>query len=117
VVEGKVSNDDFSGGLRIVADRLLTLGEARARFARALALKINGEVGESGGAVAAANRLQTLLEPFRDGGCPIRVNYRNAVAEAELPLGEGWRVRLEDQLLESLREWLAPEGVEVIYPN
>lgn len=117
VVEGKVSNDEFSGGLRIIADRLLTLGEARARFARALALKINGEVGEAGGAVAAANRLQTLLEPFRNGGCPIRVNYRNAVAEAELPLGEGWRVRLEDELLESLREWLAPDGVEVVYPN
>ncbi|MDX9718797.1 MAG: DNA polymerase III subunit alpha [Thauera sp.] len=115
VVEAKVSNDDFSGGLRIIADRILTLGEARSRFARALTLRINGEVGASGGAVAAAGKLQTLLEPFREGGCPIRVSYRNEAAEAELPLGDEWRVRLEDALLESLRDWLAPEAVEVIY--
>ena len=116
VVEGKVSNDEFSGGLRIIADKLLTLGEARGRFARALSLRINGEVGAAGGAVAAANRLQTLLEPFREGGCPIRVTYRNTEAEAELPFGDGWRVRLDDALLESLRDWLPPQAVEVLYP-
>jgi DNA polymerase-3 subunit alpha len=117
VVEAKVSNDDFSGGLRIIADRLLSLGEARGRFARALQLRINGEVDASGGALAAASKLQTLLEPFREGACPIRVSYRNAAAEADLPLGDGWRVRLDDALLESLREWLPPESVDVIYPN
>ena len=116
MVEAKVSNDDFSGGLRIIADRILTLGEARSRFARALQLRINGEVAASGGAVSAAGKLQTLLEPFREGGCPIRVSYRNASAEAELPLGDEWRVRLEDALLEGLREWLPPEAVEVLYP-
>ena len=117
VLEGKVSNDDFSGGLRIIAERVLTLGEARARFARGLQLRINGEVSAGGGAVAAVSKLQTLLEPFRAGGCPIRVSYRNAAAEAELPLGETWRVRPEDALLESLREWLPPDAVEVVYPN
>lgn len=117
VVEGKVSNDEFSGGFRIVADKLLTLGEARARFARALQLRLNGEVGQTGGATAAADRLQSLLMPFRDGGCPVVVTYRNDNAEADLPFGEGWRVRLEESLLESLREWLPPEAVEVVYPN
>jgi DNA polymerase-3 subunit alpha len=121
VVEGKVSNDEFSGGLRIVADRLLTLGEARSRFARALQLRIesvDGRLGgEAGGPVAVADRLQRLLEPFRDGGCPIRVSYRNAVAEGELPLGELWRVRLDDSLLESLRESLPAAAVEVVYPS
>ncbi|MBC9073720.1 DNA polymerase III subunit alpha [Thauera sp. CAU 1555] len=117
VVEGKVSKDDFNGegGLRIIADRLYTLGEARARHARALQVCINGEVPAAGGAVAAAERLQGLLSPFRDGGCPVRVRYRNAEAEADLPFGEGWRVRPEDALLESLREWLPPEAVEVLY--
>ncbi|MDO9599949.1 MAG: DNA polymerase III subunit alpha [Azoarcus sp.] len=117
VIEGKVSNDEFSGGFRIIADKLLTLGEARSRFARALQLRLNGEVGETGGAIATAERLQTLLTPYRDGGCAVKVNYRNAVAEAELPFGDGWRVRLEESLLESLREWLPPEAVEVVYPN
>ncbi|WP_374265430.1 DNA polymerase III subunit alpha [Zoogloea sp.] len=116
IVEAKVSNDDFSGGLRIVADRLMTLGEARGRFARALQLKLNGEVGEAGGPAAAAERLQTVLAPFREGECPIRVRYRNADAEGDLPLGPDWRVRPDDSLLESLREWLPADSVEVIYP-
>ena len=66
--------------------------------------------------MAAAGKLQALLEPYREGGCPVRVTYRNEAAEADLPLGDGWRVRLDDALLEGLREWLAPEAVEVVYP-
>ncbi|MDD3354201.1 hypothetical protein, partial [Zoogloea sp.] len=110
-----VSNDDFSGGFRIVADKLMTLGEARGRYARALQIRLNGEVGAAGGPVAAAERLQSTLEPFRDGGCPIRVRYRNAQAEGDLPLGPDWRIRPDDRLLESLREWLPPEAVELVY--
>ena len=117
VVEGKVSNDEFSGGYRIIADKLLTLGEARSRFARALNLRLNGEVGEAGGPAAAADRLQNLLAPFRDGTCPVQVRYRNAHAEADLPLGRAWRVRLEENLLDSLREWLPPNAVEIDYPS
>ena len=116
IVEAKVSNDDFSGGLRIVADKLMTLGEARGRFARALQLRLNGEVGQAGGPVAAVDRLQAALEPFREGECQLRVRYRNAQAEGDLPLGPNWRVRPDDSLLDSLREWLPPGAVEVIYP-
>ncbi|MDB5888520.1 MAG: polymerase alpha subunit [Rhodocyclales bacterium] len=119
VVEAKVSNDDFSGGLRIVGDRLMTLAEARGRYARGLAVKINGEVAASGGARAAADRLQNLLSAYRagqaDGASPVRLKYRNGQAEADLPLGDRWCVRIDDKLIESLRDWLSPESVEVIY--
>ena len=115
VVEGKVQRDDFSGGLRITADRLLTLAEARGRFAKALKLSLNGEVKQAGGGNAAAEKLRAMLAPFRDGPCPVRVRYRNAVAECELPLGDAWRVRLDDQLLAGLRDWLSKGNVEVLY--
>ena len=36
LVEGKVQRDDFSGGLRVTAEKLMTLGEARSRYARLL---------------------------------------------------------------------------------
>ena len=42
VVEAKVSNDDFSGGLRINADRLLTLGEAQPLRARCRCASMRG---------------------------------------------------------------------------
>ncbi|MBL8502907.1 MAG: DNA polymerase III subunit alpha [Rhodocyclaceae bacterium] len=112
IVEGKVSRDDFSGGLRINADRLLTLAEARGRFAKALRLALNGKVGLGD---TATEKLRLLLAPYRNGPCPVRVRYRNTQAECELPLGESWRVRLEDDLLSGLQQWLEAENVEVVY--
>ncbi|MBK7900479.1 MAG: DNA polymerase III subunit alpha [Azonexus sp.] len=108
VVEGKVSYDDFSGANRVVADKLMTLGEARARFAKHLLIRMNGG--------ADARRLKALLAPFGPGPAPVRVRYRNASAECELLLGDSARVRLDDALIASLHEWLAPENVEVVYP-
>jgi DNA polymerase-3 subunit alpha len=110
LVEGKVQRDDYSGGLRVTADRLLTLGEARGRYARLLQLSLNG-----GSRAETAARLQTLLSPYRSGGCPVRLRYRNTDAEAELMLPESWRVRLDDALLTGLAEWLSPDNVKVIY--
>jgi hypothetical protein len=72
LVEGKVQNDAYSGGLRITADKLYTLAEARGRFARSLRLTMNGG--------SDAKRLQALLTPFRNGPCPVRLSYRNGDA-------------------------------------
>ncbi|MBK9019040.1 MAG: DNA polymerase III subunit alpha [Sulfuritalea sp.] len=107
LVEGKVQKDDFSGGLRITADKLHTLAEARGRYARGLRLTMNGG--------SDAKRLQALLAPFRNGPCPVRLSYSNGAAMAELPLPDGWRVRLDDALLAGLADWLKAENVKVIY--
>ncbi len=107
VIEGKVRYDEFSGGNAVVAERLLTLGEARARFARHLLLKMNGN--------SDAAKLKSLLAPFAPGPAPVRIRYRNAVAECEMVLGEAVRVRLDDALLEALNGWLQPENVEIVY--
>ncbi|MCX7165121.1 MAG: DNA polymerase III subunit alpha [Rhodocyclales bacterium] len=107
LVEGKVQKDDYSGGLRITADKLYTLAEARGRYARSLRLTMNGG--------SDAKRLQALLAPFRNGPCPVRLSYRNGDAVAELPLPENWRVRLDDALIKGLADWLTPENVKVIY--
>ncbi|MBS1196316.1 MAG: polymerase alpha subunit [Proteobacteria bacterium] len=108
VVEGKVSYDDFSGGNRIVADKLMTLGEARARFASHLLLNMNG--------MADMRRLKSLLSPFCPGTAPVRLRYRNQSAECEMVLGDSLRVRLDDALLSELTAWLGSENARVIYP-
>jgi DNA polymerase-3 subunit alpha len=110
LVEGKVQKDDYSGGLRITADRLLTLGEARARFAKVLRLSMNGDTRASD-----ARKLQAILTPYRNGGCPVRLAYKNGDAEAEIPLPENWRVNLDDALLTALNDWLTPGNVKVVY--
>jgi DNA polymerase-3 subunit alpha len=107
VVEGKVSYDDFSGSLRVSADKLYDLQAARNRFARVMKLTCNG--GSSG------NRLKELLAPYRNGGCPVSVVYASRGAMCEIDLGESWRVNLHDDLIRSLGDWLQPENVKILY--
>ena len=107
VIEVKVSYDDFSGGNRVVADKLMTLGEARARFAKYLLLKMADG--------SDARKLKSLLQPFAPGPAAVRVRYRNKDAECEAILGDELRVSFDDALLEGLGEWLKPENVEIVY--
>jgi len=131
VIHGKVARDDYSGGFRISAERVLDLTRARQEHVRALLLRMNG--GSDGA------RLRALLEPYlarpapipEDGifsaeddddgarpaprGCPVEIHYRNEQASCALRLGEAWRVRPDETLLAQLREWLSPEGVELRY--
>jgi DNA polymerase-3 subunit alpha len=116
VVAGKVSRDDYSGGLRVVAEELYGLAQARTRFAKAIYLSMNGQ--------ASAARLRELLAPYRrppgpeegeNAGCPVTIHYRNGTGQCELALGDGWRVELDDGLIEGLRAWLTDEAVRIVY--
>jgi DNA polymerase-3 subunit alpha len=107
VVEGKVTFDEFSGSVRVSAENLYDLQAARARYARAIRLHCNG--GSSGG------RLRELLEPYRNGSCPVSIVYANRSAACEINLGDAWRVHPHDELIRSLSDWLEPQNVEIVY--
>jgi len=107
IVEGKVSKDDYSGGFRIAVDKLMDLTAARTRFAKTMRLSCNG--------TSNAAELKELLTPYRNGGCLVRIAYRNAGATCEMELGDGWRVQLHDNLLKNLKERLCEENVQVVY--
>ncbi|WP_018507676.1 DNA polymerase III subunit alpha [Thiobacillus thioparus] len=109
VIEGKVNRDDYSGGVRVTAERIYDLAGARTRFAQGLRLACNGQ--------SNGRKLAELLAPYKaqEGGCPVWVEYHNPSARCRVRLGEDWRVRLDDRLLESLGTWLKPEAVNVIY--
>ena len=114
IVEGKVQRDDFAGEgkVRVIAERLLTLAEARGRFAKYLRLSLNGQASGPN-AQAAVQRLRALLAPYTPGNCPVRLAYRNADAICELALGDTSRVRLEDDLLAALGDWLSSENARI----
>ena len=115
VVEGEVSNDDYSGGLKMIVRKVMSLAEARAARSRGLELKLEGvRLGARFG-----HELQQLLAshkpPQGGAGCPVRGRYRNSQAEGVLRLGEGWRVQASDELLKRLRQQFGVEAVEVLY--
>jgi len=64
---------------------------------------------------ADAGHLAELITPFRNGTCPIVVEYSNHGVGGELELSDAWSVKLDDPLLSMLRELLAPENVRVVY--
>ena len=104
-VQGKISEDRFSGGLRITADRVMDIATARAAFVKALRLSMNGQ--------ADAQRLRELIEPFQQSkdSCPIVVQYAKNGALGELRLSDAWRVRADDALRAKLSDWLSPDNV------
>ncbi|HEY9099394.1 MAG TPA: DNA polymerase III subunit alpha [Thiobacillus sp.] len=114
VIEGKVNRDDYSGGIRVTAERIYDLAGARTRFAQGLRLACNGQCHSQPG---SGRKLAELLSPYKtqEGGCPVWVEYVTPNARCRVRLGEDWRVRLDDRLLESLGGWLKPDAVNVIY--
>jgi DNA polymerase-3 subunit alpha len=113
IIKGKVSNDEYSGGMRIVADDIYDLQLAREARARALRIRLNGN--------AEAARLRQILNPYRaepeNGilGTPVEIIYTRANFECLIRLGENWRVRMADTLLTQLNGWIEPNSVEVLY--
>ncbi|MDR0233664.1 MAG: DNA polymerase III subunit alpha [Zoogloeaceae bacterium] len=106
IVEGKISSDEYNGSCRIVADRLMTLGELRARFASGLRLTLDGKTSLA--------QLKDILAPF-PGSSPVSVKYRNDKASCEFTLGSDYHVTPENALLEELATLAGAGNVEVRY--
>jgi DNA polymerase III subunit alpha len=106
-IQQRVTDDGQVQGLRVVAESIYDLPTVRKLYAKALRLACNGG--------ADAERLATLLRPFRNGSCGIVVEYCNHGVGGEIELPESWRVNPDDALLAQLKDWLAPENVRVVY--
>lgn len=110
VVEGEVSQDDFSGGLRLRAKRVMSLEEARTGLAESLRMKLHADL-------LKGDRLRWLGELFNRhrGSCPITLDYTSADAKALLQFGESWRVDPADDLIQALRDQFGRDNVFLNY--
>jgi len=107
VVQGRASLDEYSGNVRVSGEELFDFAQARSNFAQQLSLRCNGS--------ADIVQLKNLFTPYREGKCPVQIDYRNAQASCRIRLGETWQVTLQDDLLRDLQKLLQPENVQVIY--
>ncbi|HXU93359.1 MAG TPA: DNA polymerase III subunit alpha [Gallionella sp.] len=107
VVQGKAALDEYSGGMRVSGEELFNFASARSHFARHLELRCDGKVGIA--------QLKEIFTPWREGKCPVLINYRNQDAVCQLRLGEAWQVTLHDDLLRDLYAALGVDNVRVAY--
>jgi DNA polymerase-3 subunit alpha len=103
----RMTDDGEAQGMRIVAENIYDLAAVRKRWARGLRIACNGN--------ASADRLEEILGPFRPGTLPVTIRYANERVGGEIELPESWRVTPDDALIERLREWFAPQNVQVLY--
>ncbi|MXN88438.1 DNA polymerase III subunit alpha [Pasteurella canis] len=109
VVSGQVSFDEFSGGLKMAVRELMTLDEARSRYAKGLAIYLSHEKITP----IFIREFKTMLTPYSGGTLPINIYYDSPQGQCRLKMGVQWSVNPTDELLAELAKNLGESAVEL----
>ncbi len=98
VIQGGLGLDDFSGAYQVTAQSIYDIDQARALFARRLVVGVESSQAGNG----FVGSLADILQPFREGHCPVCIDYTGGEAQARVTLGEEWTVHPSDELIAPL---------------
>ncbi|WP_293776339.1 DNA polymerase III subunit alpha [uncultured Oxalicibacterium sp.] len=107
-VVGKVSEDRFSGGLRVSAEKVMDIAAARIQYAKCLRIHLQA-------ATDVSVLMATLQAAVRADGSPVHVEYQNPKGVSELVLGEQWRVNPDDEIKQKLIALYSEKNVQIAY--
>jgi DNA polymerase III subunit alpha len=112
-VEGVVSIDEYSGSgeMKMRGSAVLSLDEARARYAKHLAIGVTDEQFQNGFVAS----LKQMIEPHQNGACRVALKYKRSDLESTLQFGEQWSVTPSDELLQELSYLLGKDRVRLVY--
>ena len=111
VIEGQVSNDDYSGGLKMRADSVTDLNDARQASVRAISvLWVSEKLPEQN-----LEQFKSTLGRHSKGACALVVKYCKRNLSAHYTLAESWSVTPSDELMEDLRGLYGAGNVELVY--
>jgi DNA polymerase-3 subunit alpha len=96
IVQGETKPDDYSGGIKVRALKILDLATARAHFAKKIRLDVDASQGLDVDFVA---RLKNLLSTYQPGPCQVELHFKQATASAVLQFGAEWTVHPAAELL------------------
>jgi len=112
--KGSTSLDEFNGKTRMRASEVYDLIEARERSVKRLKLSLlDTNLTED-----FTEELASILSPFRGRqgeGCKISIAYIRSDAQAEVTLGDAWRVQPDDDLIQNLRDRYGTDQVVLDY--
>jgi DNA polymerase-3 subunit alpha len=110
-VQGKISEDKFSGGLRISAEKVMDIAAARIQYGRRFLVSLTSPEKQ-----LDLVQLKSMLASFSSElGLPMALRYIHAGVGCELILGDSWRVSPSDKLQLTFAEKLGRDAVTVEY--
>jgi DNA polymerase-3 subunit alpha len=109
VIKGVISEDDFTGGLKMVAESIQSIYQARCSKLLCLELLV------SEGNTDWVDKFRSTINSYRNGNCSVFVNYEQEHARCALKLGSDWKVQPQDGLLIALREQFGEKSVILRY--
>ena len=109
VIKGVISEDDFTGGLKMVAESIQSIYQARCSKLLCLELLV------SEGSTDWVDKFRSTINGYRNGNCSVFVNYEQEHARCALKLGSDWKVQPRDGLLIALREQFGEKSVILRY--
>jgi DNA polymerase-3 subunit alpha len=109
VIKGVISEDDFTGGLKMVAESIQSIYQARCSKLLCLELLV------SEGNTDWVDKFCSTINRYRNGNCSVFVNYEQEHARCALKLGRDWKVQPQDGLLIALREQFGEKSVILRY--
>jgi len=98
VIQGKIGQDNFTGGLAATADTVYDIARAREICGRSLVVTIDNQMGGHDW----IEPLQSTINPFREGLTTLEFEYGNKHARTLMSLGDDWKVVPTDTLLAEL---------------
>lgn len=113
VVEGEVTQDDYSGGFKVRCSQLSSVPMARCQYAKCLNIKADQHSLTATRLEAFADLLQSYRAP--EQGVPVAVHYATTEAQGVIRLAPQWCLQPDDELLVALQEWFGEQQVELAY--
>ncbi len=98
VIQGKIGQDNFTGGLSATAEKVFDITGAREAYGQALQINFTNEDE----AMSWVEQLKSTLTPFKGGGLGLELRYQNQQASALMAMGEEWQVTPSDTLLNQI---------------
>ena len=117
VITGNLMPDDYRGGFSIRAISAKNLNSFRNDYCSLIEIKINQDwlIDNDIDASGFVEKLKNLLDPYRKGASKVLIRYDGGSSEAKIKLGESWTINLNDDLFDSLINWLGNDSIHLFF--
>ena len=111
LITGTVEEDQYTGGVRLVAERIQLLKEVREKQATRILLKVR----KSNQIQFMTQHLPKLIEPYLGGRCFLMVEYTINEHKAYIKFGQKWCIKPADGFIKLLQQEFEKEELVLEY--